>query len=549
MIADIPAPKKSSTRRVDVDGVMRGVRRNLGLQSLMSFARTYLAHHFRAEPSGMHEALFAALERLARERSLRLAVAAPRNHAKSTIVCLAFTLWCVARQAEAFIVVVSDTAGQAQDHLAQVKRELEENDLLKGDFPELGLDRGTGRSASGRGWTKCDLRTRPTERQPGGVRILALGAEQRIRGRRNRAERPSLIIGDDLENEDLVRNPERREKRAQWFHATLMKSGSVSMNAVVAGTILHHDSLLARLLDPVKSPGWLTQRFQAVVSWADRGDLWEKWESIFNHGEEWEGATGPAASTAYFEAHKEEMLRGAEALWPAQQGYLALMQMRVRDGRAAFATEMQNEPLDPQALLFRDQDFHMWDDVKIGMAQDWRELVARLRQDNSVSIIGACDPSLGRSGLKGDYSAIVTLAYVSKTKTAYVIGADIRRLRPDALLDAILENDRIFGYNTFAVEAVQFQEMLATQLEQRFRDTNRRVSVRPLTQTQDKVARVQSICPLVTSGGIKFSRRLTLLLEQLKQFPGGAHDDGPDALELALRAAQTPEFYMGRFWR
>jgi hypothetical protein len=39
---------------------------------------------------------------------------------------------------------------------------------------------------------------------------------------------------------------------------------------------------------------------------------------------------------------------------------------------------------------------------------------------------------------------------------------------------------------------------------------------------------------LVRSGTLQLSRRHTTLLEQLRLFPKAAHDDGPDALEMAV---------------
>lgn len=47
--------------------------------------------------------------------------------------------------------------------------------------------------------------------------------------------------------------------------------------------------------------------------------------------------------------------------------------------------------------------------------------------------------------------------------------------------------------------------------------------------------RVETLQPDVKNGYILFRRDQTLLLQQLSQFPLGAHDDGPDALEGAVR--------------
>ncbi|MCB9854665.1 MAG: phage terminase large subunit [Phycisphaerales bacterium] len=62
--------------------------------------------------------------------------------------------------------------------------------------------------------------------------------------------------------------------------------------------------------------------------------------------------------------------------------------------------------------------------------------------------------------------------------------------------------------------------------------------VEPIVHTTDKIGRIQSLQPLVRSGTLKFSRRHTQLLEQLRLFPKAKHDDGPDALEMAVATAR-----------
>ena len=52
----------------------------------------------------MHKEVFDALAGLVEKRAGRLAIAAPRDHAKSTIVSLAFVLWCVLYEKERFVV-------------------------------------------------------------------------------------------------------------------------------------------------------------------------------------------------------------------------------------------------------------------------------------------------------------------------------------------------------------------------------------------------------------------------------------------------------------
>jgi len=55
-----------------------------------------------------------------------------------------------------------------------------------------------------------------------------------------------------------------------------------------------------------------------------------------------------------------------------------------------------------------------------------------------------------------------------------------------------------------------------------------------VTHTSDKLGRIQSLQPLVKAGTIQFSRRHKTLLDQLRYFPKADHDDGPDALQMAV---------------
>ena len=77
------------------------------------------------------------------------------------------------------------------------------------------------------------------------------------------------------------------------------------------------------------------------------------------------------------------------------------------------------------------------------------------------------------------------------------------------------------------------------------------VPVFHITNTGDKVLRIVGIQPMVKSGAIRFSRRHRTLLEQLRQFPKGTHDDGPDALQINICRNDRPPLPRteGASWR
>jgi predicted phage terminase large subunit-like protein len=69
----------------------------------------------------------------------------------------------------------------------------------------------------------------------------------------------------------------------------------------------------------------------------------------------------------------------------------------------------------------------------------------------------------------------------------------------------------------------------------------------PLENRVAKLVRIRRLSPYLAARRLRFKRHspgTQLLVEQLKMFPVGDHDDGPDALEMAIRLAaaclQTP---------
>jgi len=99
-------------------------RREVASHSPEAFARVYLDHHLRLPPSRMHADLYKMLHKATQQRGQRIAVAAPRGHAKSTVVSLAYVLWSILYEHEKLIVIVSATKEQAVLLLKSIKDEL-----------------------------------------------------------------------------------------------------------------------------------------------------------------------------------------------------------------------------------------------------------------------------------------------------------------------------------------------------------------------------------------------------------------------------------------
>ena len=215
------------------------------------------------------------------------------------------------------------------------------------------------------------------------------------------------------------------------------------------------------------------------------------------------------------------------------------MVMREREGRASFQAEEQNEPLDPELCIFAEKNFHYWDDER-------DDVPSLLEAVGDGRFVGACDPSLGRRTGRGDYTAIVILYIARGSKTAYVIAADIARRTPDEAIERIIQYANMYPFALFAVEGNNFQELMIGNLKRRVAEAGLSLPVYTVSNQSNKQSRIASLEPEITQGRIRLSRRHDLLLEQLQQFPLALHDDGPDALEMAVTASRKIYIPKGR---
>ncbi len=507
---------------------IRRQRRQLGAKSPRAFAEVYLKNNCSAPYSKMHLEMFKKLRNITRARGAKVAIAAPRGHAKSTIVSLVYVLWCALYLKERLILIASNTTEQAIALLKDIKHQLRSNLLISSDFPEI-----------------CQVKRPKPWRDnkiqlPNGAMICAYGAGQSPRGIKNDKDRPGLIIADDLENEEQAESEEQREKLTSWFNGTLLNTGHPDTNVIVIGTILHHNSLLAALVDPQKTPGWHGKKYKAVEHFSSNPHLWEKWSAIFSGRQEFTGRTGPDAARVYYRVQKEAMLEDTKVLWPQREDYYHLMTIRETEGLRSFMREKQNEPIDPTQCIFNQDKFIFWDDE----FTDTQHLIGAIGRRGSF--YGACDPSLGRSA-KGDYTAIIVLLKDRETKILYVIAADIIHCSPDETIQRIIQYADIYHLSQFGVESNNFQQLMVDDLKRRLQANGHKIYIKSLQHSSQKHSRICSLETYVSQGLLRFNRKHQTLLQQLTQFPLAKNDDGPDALEMAVDTARKPRIVVGGF--
>ncbi|KKL53323.1 hypothetical protein LCGC14_2276580, partial [marine sediment metagenome] len=241
------------------------------------------------------------------------------------------------------------------------------------------------------------------------------GTGQRIRGRRRGAHRPSLIICDDLQNDDHIRSAVQRENSRTWFHGTLLKAGTKETKVLNLATALHGEALAMEL---GASPGWHCKTFRAIERWPEQMSLWQEWESIYT---DVQNPRYKRAARNFYQKHADAMHAGASVLWPEEEDLYTLMCMRAESGHSAFEREKQNSPINPEMCEWPEDYFDesIWFDT-------WPE--------NLTVKTLALDPSKGADSRRGDYSALVMLG-VDRRGVLYVEADMARRPTPQIVAD------------------------------------------------------------------------------------------------------------------
>jgi predicted phage terminase large subunit-like protein len=279
---------------------------------VLSWAQRFLPHYFTEAPAPFHGEL---LRDAADDRRRLIARIAPRGHAKSTCLALAYPLWCVCTQRRRNIVIVTQEASLATQFVRDLRVELESNEALRDAHGDL-VDRAK--------WAEQKFTTVT------GVTVQAKGARASFRGVRCGPQRPDLIIADDLEKDEDVSSPEGRRKLEHWLRRVVLPALAPEGRVIVLGSLLHYDCLLANLANPQRFPGWDYRVYRARE------------------------AQLLADGTAR-----------VEPLWPARWPLGRLDEERGRIGTLAFEQEYMANPVDDSQRAFKPEWLRRYDESEL----------------------------------------------------------------------------------------------------------------------------------------------------------------------------------------
>jgi len=442
-----------------------------------------------------------------------VAIAAPRGHAKSTAITLAFTLSAVLFRNAEYVILVSDTETQASLFLGNIKAQLLENEDLIRLFQLKKNDKGNVEFIKD---SESDI---IVEFEDGGrFRITAKGAEQKLRGMLWAGKRPDLIICDDMENDELVMNKERREKMRRWFYGALLPCRSDKGKVRVVGTILHMDSLLERLMPEFQLQTGHKRKFLIEEELRTYTDYRLPWKSI------------------KYRAHNTDFTL---LLWPEKKSKEEFQQIRAEYTAQGmpdiYSQEYLNVPLDESVSYFKRSDF-----LPMRKEDHHKLFKYYIAVDLAVS-----------EKQRSDYTVFV-IGAVDEDKRLHVVNVIRDRLDGREIVDAVLALQRAYKPEAIGMEEMMISKSIGPFLNEEMLKQNTYPNLVKLKPTQDKLSRARSIQARCRAGTVRFDREkdwyMTFEDECLK-FPRDRHDDQVDAfaylglmLDSMLEAPTVSEY-------
>lgn len=422
-------------------------------------------------------------------KSKYVAVAAPRGHAKTTAGTVCYGLATLLFRERKFMLLISDTESQAAMFLGYFKEQMQDNNAL---IELFGIKRDEKGQVKFIKETETDVIVQFEDGHK--CRIIAKGAEQKLRGLIWNGSRPDIIICDDMENDELVMNKDRREKMRRWFYSALLPCLSSSGIIRVVGTILHMDSLLERLMP------------KPFDRWSHQEDL-KLWSETRKSG--W--------LSIKYRAHNSDF---SQVLWPEKHSEQTLRQIRNNYADMGmpdvYSQEYLNIPLDEATAYFKRQDL---DEI------DEKDKEANLQYYITVDLAIA-------EHERADYSVFL-IAGIDENKRIHV--KHIIRDRMDAreIVETLIALQRTYNPLAVGIEDMQVSKSIGPFLYEEMFAQGVFINVIRLKHGgKDKIARSRSIQARVRAKSVKFDKQAGWYQgfeEELTRFPRDVHDDQVDA--------------------
>ena len=418
-----------------------------------------------------------------------VAICAPRGHSKSTTITITYTLAAVLFRQRRYALIVADTEAQASLFLGQIKQILYDSEEIHHLF---GLQMGV-KGVEFIKDTETDIIVKFADQSS--FRIVAKGAEQKLRGMLWNGQRPDLIVIDDLMNEELVANKDRRDKLRRWVYGSLIPCRSEKGIIRFVGTPMNLDDPLESLMPKENAK---TTIVEDLKTWSTKKI--GMWRSV------------------KYRAHNQNY---SAILWPDRKSKQLFEELRQdfsdQGIPEVYACEYLCNPVDDSIRYFRKGDF-------LPMTEEDRK-------KNKTFYITA-DLAISMKE-RADYTAIV-VGGMDSNGQLHIVNCVRERLSGDEIVDVLMTLQKIYDPVAVGIEDTQISKALGPYLNRAMMESGTYMNVAMLKpHRQDKMQRARSIQARMRAGMVKFDKTADWWLtfeDECMSFPRARHDDTVDAL-------------------
>jgi len=437
----------------------------------------------------------------------------PPRHAKSTFGTVLFPSYFMARNPSRFVMSCSYNSQLSIDFGRQVRTVVEEKSINQA-FPDFGLSK--------------DSRSAEVWRTEHGGAYFAVGVGGTTSGRPANL----LLVDDPIKSREDAESMTQRNRTWNYYTSALAtrlqpEQDSTPPKQIVILTRWHPDDLAGRLQETEDwSEGrWHHVNFPAIKTTkaktkTNRRFLPEDHPMYLASGQL---PDNPSKRGIYLEEEN--------ALWP-ERFSLDELKRRERLNPREFASLYQQSPYILGGNIIRTE----W----------WQKYPADLAPENFQTLIITADTAFKKTET-ADYSVAV-VAGIDRNGDIYIVSIMRGKYDFPELKQRLIQlNNRWRGKG---LRAMYIEDKASGQslLQELKRESG--MSVIPYKVNTDKVARVNSILPLIQGGRVFIPEEadwLDAFIDESVSFPNGNHDDQVDATTMAIdvlsRTSISPEAF------
>jgi len=482
-------------------------------------------YHVRNETPEFHREVVNNLLKL--DPGEKIAVIAPRGHAKSTLCSLIFPLHRILFGEERFVLLISESEMQSKYLLEALGDEIEHNEKLHYFFG----------NRMGEVWGKEEKEVitgfNDDGTPSGSCKLMVRGTGQKVRGLKYGAYRPTLTIIDDGEGDGNTATPMQRDKFRRWID-TAVVPGSDDAKIVFVGTIVDEEAYLNNVAGSKAftkdgeriALGWKSLFYQSIIQDTERHEFVSSGREVLDEN----GVP--------------------KVLWEDRRPYswlsAKLAEAKSKGDMGYFFQEYQNVPMDDSFRVFKKADIQYWDgyyrrnsDVDILTIKD-----GDASREIAVNMFIGVDPASSEN-IKANYSVIMVIA-VDKEFNVYIVDYFRGQVAPMDLADKLFEM-----CDQYKPKAVNIEKtghvMLSDYMMKTSKKTGRYLNIVPKDAIQKKFFRIKQMQPIFASKSMFLKKEHFELEQELLGFKEHATTtkDTLDALKWATEDIFAPNAEIG----